>query len=154
MLDFWKRPGPPEHNMFGGMFRGRRARRLHACESGRREICLRIASPAGLAVRTITAPGAPANDLEKQFAKANKKSVAPHQPALAKRKCVRRLASARQSAGDKGITRYHRRPQPPLHLFPHPPPPRRSRTTKSSNIAPMVALTIALIAPVPRSMPS
>src|SRR5712672_1690282 len=51
-------------------------------------------------------------------------------------------------------TRYHRRPQPPLHLLPHPPPPRKRRTTRRSNIAPMVALTIALITPVPRWMPS
>jgi hypothetical protein len=50
--------------------------------------------------------------------------------------------------------RYQRRPQPPLHLLPHPPPPRKSRTTRSSSIAPMVALTIALITPVPRWMPS
>src|SRR3982074_2672905 len=51
-------------------------------------------------------------------------------------------------------TRYARRPHPPLHLLPHPPPPRKRRTTRRSNIAPMVALTIALITPVPRWMPS
>jgi acyl-lipid omega-6 desaturase (Delta-12 desaturase) len=50
--------------------------------------------------------------------------------------------------------RYHRRPQLPPHLLPHPLPPRSSRTMRSSNIAPMVALTIALITPVPRWMPS
>jgi hypothetical protein len=55
-------------------------------------------------------------------------------------------------------TRYHRRPQPPPHLLPQPPPhllpqpppPRNSLTIRSSRIAPMVALTIALITPVPR----
>jgi CheY-like chemotaxis protein len=50
--------------------------------------------------------------------------------------------------------RYHRRPQLPPHRPPHPLPPRSSRTMSSSNIAPMVALTIALIIPVPRWMPS
>jgi hypothetical protein len=44
--------------------------------------------------------------------------------------------------------RYQRRPQPPLHLLPHPLPPRKSRTTKRSNIASMIALPIALITPV------
>jgi hypothetical protein len=57
-------------------------------------------------------------------------------------------------AGNVRRIRYQRRPQPPLHLLPHPPPPRKSRTTRRSNIAPMVALTIALITPVPRCMPS
>ena len=50
--------------------------------------------------------------------------------------------------------RYHRRPQLPPHLPPDPLPPRSSRTMSSSNIAPMVALTIALITPVPKWMPS
>jgi hypothetical protein len=48
----------------------------------------------------------------------------------------------------------YRRPQLPPHLLPHPLPPRSSRTMSSSNTAPMVALTIALITPVPRWMPS
>jgi hypothetical protein len=46
-------------------------------------------------------------------------------------------------------TSYHRRPQLP-HLLPQPLPPRNNRTIRSNKIAPIVALTIALIMPVPR----
>src|SRR5438067_10559076 len=50
--------------------------------------------------------------------------------------------------------RYQRRRQPPPHRPPPPPPPPSSLTSRSSNIASTVALTIALSTPVPRWTPS
>jgi hypothetical protein len=49
---------------------------------------------------------------------------------------------------------HHRLLQPPRQVLPHPPPPRSSRTRRSSNTAPTVALTIALMMPMPRWTPS